>query len=330
MKKTVYFLLTVLCLCNFGSCKEYKPEFQTGVLSLDSLEELSSNLPIAFYRNLQFLNETTGYALANNFIAKTIDGGINWTIIDLPSMPQNAYVSKVQFIDNQTYYAIAGDNTFGCFYKTTDGGKNWSVIDFNTYECPHNLFFLNNNVGFVVGKGLFRKTTDGGNTWTDLKREDTFMYLGVNFKNQQEGIVTLFNGEYLKTDDGGNTWQKMKCNTDMHLYDIYFVENKIYVSAWGSLLDLENGNIISEIGISDYLFIDANKCIVSEIRWEEEGFFGNTEIYITNDGWKTYNQKTMGTGYKAAIAKISYNKIMIITTTLTSLNKIYILKYIIQ
>jgi hypothetical protein len=288
-------------------------------ISLDSLVTISSNLPFSDYRDLMFLDENIGYALSVNFIAKTTSGGNSWITFSLPIDFPAVYPKKIQFVDSQNGYIIAGGRNLGVLLKTTDGGQNWSIIDLNTYKCPMGMFFLNNDTGFIAGSNLFVKTMDGGETWINLKKDNLFKsFFGVNFKNDKEGIVTLSN-EYFKTTDGGITWNNF--NTIDYLSEFtYFVENQILVSrnSSPSLFDLtKNEGIVSAPYDSKFVFLNSKQSIAAGRHYEELGFFPYNDIYVTNDGWKTYSQKTLSsTASRPCIAKMSDNKVMIIYSSL--------------
>ena len=288
-------------------------------ISLDSLELIVSNLPNGGYRDLVLINENTGYALSSNFVAKTTDGGYTWISYPIPIAHPIAPM-KIQFTDSQTGYIIAGENNLGILLKTTDGGQNWNTIDLNTYECPIGMFFLNNDIGFITGKGLFVKTLDGGRTWINLKKEHTFMYLGVNFKNDKEGIVTALNGEYFKTTDGGETWNNYN-TVDYLTHNIYFVEDNVFVSRNGDpcLFDLTNNKGIVSLPINPtFAFFNSKQSIAVGEHWEELGYFSYNNICVTNDGWKTYSRKILSSTISGSlIAKMSDNKVMIIYSSLS-------------
>lgn len=283
-------------------------------LSLDSLKTVDSNIPDAIYTDLIFINEMFGFAITQGFVAKTTDGGITWTQINLPKITP---LKKIQFTDNQTGYIIGGDNTFGILFKTTDGGQNWISKDLNSLECPNGMFFLNNCTGFITGENLLIKTDDGGQTWTSLKTDAFKMYQDVEFKNEKEGFITSNNGIYLKTIDSGNSWDSFKINSANYLYDIYFADSKIYISkSLDSLVDINHNYkvTIKPSCAKKLLFLNSRQSIAIGYHYEH-GFYPYGDIFVTNDDWENYNQKTFSTADAisfSAIAKMSENKIMII------------------
>jgi len=264
--------------------------------------------------NLNFINEMKGLAIEQCFDVKTTDGGITLAQVNLPvSTP----LKKIQFADSQTGYIIGGDNTVGVLFKTTDGGQNWFTYNLNSLECPYGMFFLNNNTGFITGKNLFIKTNDGGQTWTSLKPDTFRMYQDIEFKNDKEGFITSNNGVYLKTTDGGNTWDNLKINSANYLYDIYFGDSKTYVvQSSDSLVDLTLNYAVTlkPHSAKKLLFLSSKQCVGIGSHFEQ-GFYPYGDILITNDGWKSFNQKTYSTIDAIsfnAISKMNENKIMII------------------
>ena len=281
--------------------------------SWDSLVTISSDFPMGNYLDLMFINENTGFALSTKFVAKTTDGGCSWTTYEIPEFTNGG---KIQFINEQTGYVTIGTQNSGTLLKTTNGGEKWEIIDLDTYGSPNGICFLDKNTGFIVGSGLFIKTTDGGKSWTDLKKDDTWWYLGINFKNKTEGIVTSFNGEFFKTMDGGITWDKLKIDA-FHLYDVYFVGNRALASAYHEdLFDLSNNKKVVSLPSSNlkFAFFDSD-CGVATGTLITGSWSHTNDVFFTNDGWKTYTQKTLSAteGNKPICAKMSDKKVMVLT-----------------
>lgn len=312
MRKIPYLIL----LFAFFACRknDISVPDNSPILSLDSLKTLPSNIPNALYSDLTFINATTGFAITQGFVVKTMDGGRTWTSITLPI---STSLKKIQFTDSNTGYIIGGDNTFGVLLKTTDAGQSWAVINLNTLECPYGLFFLNSNTGFITGKNLFIKTTDGGQTWSSLKSTGFRMFQDVNFKNSAEGYVTSNGGVFFKTSNGGNSWDSLRYNAANYLYDIYFTGDKtLAVQSSDSLVDFEHTYAVTKKpnNAKKLVFFTPQRSIAIGFHYEQ-GFYPYGDILITNDGWKTFNQKTFSTTDAVsftAIAKMNDNKVMIL------------------
>lgn len=89
---------------------------------------------------------------------------------------------------------------------TSDGGATWSLVA--TPEFGISLFFLNENVGWMVTeKGLLR-TSEAGRNWQKMKAPKGL--LRVYFQDENRGFgVGLEKGAW-ETRDGGKEWKKIE------------------------------------------------------------------------------------------------------------------------
>jgi hypothetical protein len=313
----IFSMSLIFVLVLFSCSKTEIPEIDTVPnLSLDNLKTISTNIPDDDYSDLTFIDENTGFAVSKSgHIIKTSDAGYNWTQLLVPT---SFRLEKIQFTDNQNGFVIGGNENSGYLLKTTDAGHTWNAINLNTMECPRGMFFLNNSVGFITGKGLFKKTIDGGQTWTSLKDDSSFMYHDVNFKNKNEGIATSLNGKYYKTINGGASWTKIQTAEALSLYEIYYVNSKILIkNSSSNLIDINNNSSVEiPFNANKLLFLNSNKCIAIGQYYNNQGFYPYGAISITNDFWNNSLQKTYSPTTEAyvfrAISKINDKKVMIL------------------
>jgi photosystem II stability/assembly factor-like uncharacterized protein len=264
-------------------------------LTLGSLKELGTNLPLADYNDLTFKDEQNGYAISRNGdIVTTDDGGLSWKSI--PS-PVTFPLQKIQFTDSNTGYIIGGggNGTLSYLLKTIDAGKTWSVIDLNAPlgSRPTGMFFTDSNNGFITGTSLFMKTTDGGKTFADVLTDSpNERFRDVSF-NGANGIATSTKGVYYETTDAGSSWQKKQANTSLDLREIYFVHSKVYIMMGASLLDVKNNTAITLPNWAfKFLFLSPSQSIGIGQHYNQTGFFPYGDIFLTNDLWTTSLQKT--------------------------------------
>jgi hypothetical protein len=310
MKWLIYSVLILV----FAGCKkdsnccsmvDYK-------LSVDSLEELNSDIPDNFYSDLTFTNPVTGYALADKFIAKTTDGGLSWDSILLPM--ENAW-RKIQFTDANHGYIIGGDHNAGYLLKTVDAGQTWELIDLDAEERPRGMHFPDNNTGFITGPRFFKKTTDGGHTWTNVRYQGR-SYYDVNFRNSLVGYATSSTGVYFRTTDGGNTWDSLQFKKQ-HFIQVHYTGNQTLMeTGQDTVFDLNNNFAVMKVpyAAQKLLFIDVDHAIGIGSHYQQ-GFWPYGDIFVTNNGWKTFQQKTYATSFAirfTAIARMRANKAMII------------------
>ena len=132
---------------------------------------------------------------------------------------------------------IAGDS--GYLAWTTDGGRNWTKQDIGTTEIINEIYFRNDDNGYLVaGKKMFI-TRDGGRSWreTQIYRTGEFGknspdFLSIRFADKKRGIVigSVLNRDgkvvdslVMRTEDGGETWQRVLVPSKKELYHLDFV-----------------------------------------------------------------------------------------------------------
>ncbi|SRR5690606_25957035 len=71
------------------------------------------------FRNVEFLNENTGFICGINTILKTTNGGTNW--VSKP-IPFSYALRDISIVDSNIVYC-AGN--YGRILKSTNGGESW-------------------------------------------------------------------------------------------------------------------------------------------------------------------------------------------------------------
>lgn len=148
---------------NMSSTKIFKTNDDWETISLLDLPISNDTITDIF-----FINSDKGYALTNNSLLVTTNGGIQWN--NLFSIPdkKTAYKVGVIFFATENIGYIFKENLF---YKTTDGGKVWNSFKYYTLEKGYlnNIYYFNklcftnkNNFILYSDELCFIKTTDGG------------------------------------------------------------------------------------------------------------------------------------------------------------------------
>lgn len=154
---------------------------------------------------------------------------------------------------------IAGDK--GYFAQTTNGGKTWTKQFIYTEEDINEIYFRNENNGYVVaGKKMFL-TDDAGRSWREIKiydpknfRNATPEFLSVRFADKKRGLIvgSLINKDdevvdslVLRTDDGGETWARIIVPSKLELIHLDFVNSSRgwIVGDKGLILTTQDGGI---------------------------------------------------------------------------------------
>jgi photosystem II stability/assembly factor-like uncharacterized protein len=102
---------------------------------------------------------------------------------------------------------------------TSDGGLHWQTIPLK--EPPVSLFFLNDNLGWLVTtKGLWQ-TVEAGRTWTKLPRVPGQIYR-VYFLDENHGWAIGPKKTALETLDGGKTWKHLAVTVPKNGEDVKY------------------------------------------------------------------------------------------------------------
>jgi len=158
-------------------------------------------LSINFNSNIGWMSDTEG------LIKKSPNRGTSWITSYAMNFGQYNYITSILFKSNSIgwacgYYLI-GSLITGVILKTTSGGTNWENKVLGISSFLQSLSFINENTGWVSGRGIILKTTNGGenwihqnpNTWQDLN--------SINFVSENYGWAVGDNGIILKTQNGG-------------------------------------------------------------------------------------------------------------------------------
>ena len=137
---------------------------------------------------------------------------------------------------------VAGDN--GYLASTVDGGRTWTKYPLNTTENINEIYFRNDDNGYLVaGKQMFI-TRDAGRTWQDIRiyRTGEFgagspEFLSIRFSDKKRGYVIgsvlrhtrnddiVVDSLLMRTEDGGETWQRITVPTKTELFHLDFSGN---------------------------------------------------------------------------------------------------------
>lgn len=137
---------------------------------------------------------------------------------------------------------IAGDDGF--LSSTTDGGKTWTKYPLGTTENISEIYFRNDDNGYLVAGRKMFVTKDKGRTWQDLKiwRDGEFGagrpdFLSIRFSDKNKGyvigsVLRISGGEevvvdslLMRTQDGGETWRRIPLPTKTEVFHLDFSGN---------------------------------------------------------------------------------------------------------
>jgi len=179
------------------------------------------------FKSVQFINENTGWAVGGhegahiNIIVNTTNGGQNWF---------TQYYSTSIGIAHELFFINSNTGWVACFgngkvLKTMNGGQNWVVLNTGVNTNITSCFFLDQNVGWVIGDyGTIFKTINGGNSWITQHCNTTQNLGGLFFLNSTTGHITGQNGVYFKTTNSGLNWVSKVSGSTVPMSAIYFAD----------------------------------------------------------------------------------------------------------
>jgi photosystem II stability/assembly factor-like uncharacterized protein len=155
------------------------------------------------------------YAVRNETLYKTIDGGSNWSTANIglrTSFPAKLVIDPQN--PNTVYTAFRVESSAAYFsselFKSTNGGSSWNSVGL---VLPSITAFAvnpqNPNNLYVGTYGRLLRSTDGGSTWTDLQ---TIGRIGgitdLAFDSRNADIVHAAGCAFYKSTDAGTSWTR--------------------------------------------------------------------------------------------------------------------------
>jgi photosystem II stability/assembly factor-like uncharacterized protein len=134
---------------------------------------------------------------------------------------------------------IAGDG--GYLAWTNDGGNTWVKHSLNTTENINEIYFRNDDNGYLVAGRKMFITRDGGNTWreTGIFNQADFKggtpeFLSIRFADKKRGLVVgsvlnrkgdVVDSLVMRTEDGGETWHRLIVPSKTELFHLDYNGN---------------------------------------------------------------------------------------------------------
>ena len=213
---------------------------------------------------------------------------------------------------------IAGDK--GYLAQTTNGGRSWAKQSIDTTDDINEIYFRNENNGYVVaGKKMFL-TDDAGRSWREIKiydpknfRNASPEFLSVRFADKKRGLIvgSLINKDdevvdslVLRTDDGGETWARIIVPSKLELFHLDFVNSSRgwIVGDKGLILTTQDGGVNWRKQNSG----TANTLFNVDFRDSSEGYAvgGKGTILRTEDGGD--NWETVKTSFPNTFLRVDF------------------------
>jgi photosystem II stability/assembly factor-like uncharacterized protein len=148
---------------------------------------------------LQFVSPAQGWAVGQNVILATLDGGAHWQA----QLSGQLNLTSADFISARDGWAVGTDRLL----VTTDGGARWSSLP---EPCPviRSVHFISPVVGYAVAgnDGIVLATANGGHSWVTQSAPAGAQ--SVCFSDARHGWLGA-SGLLYRTTDGGRSWVKL-------------------------------------------------------------------------------------------------------------------------
>jgi photosystem II stability/assembly factor-like uncharacterized protein len=214
---------------------------------------------------------------------------------------------------------IAGDD--GYLASTVDGGRTWNKYPLNTTENINEIYFRNDDNGYLVAGRKMFVTRDGGRSWqeTRIYRAADFAngvpeFLSIRFSDKKRGYVigsvlrkntdTVIDSLLMRTEDGGETWQRINVPSKAELYHLDFDGNSHgwIVGDNGVILASEDGGTtwrMQRSGVTGELYN-------VDFRNDKEGYAVGAAgtILRTEDGGRTWQKVT--TSFRETLMRVDF------------------------
>ncbi len=264
----------------------------------------------ASLRGLSAVSEQVAWASGSGgIVLRTIDGGITWTDVSVPS------ADSIQFRDIEAFDAttavVMGVASPAKFYRTEDGGITWSEAYSNTHP---DIFFdamdfwdAQNGIAFgdaMEGHLPIITTSDGGKTWQDIdytqlpkspKGEGGFAASGTCLTTFGNSTVWIGLGSpasrVFKSEDKGQTWTVVET-------------------------PMKRPNATPSAGIFSLAFTSPTYGIAVGGNYEDDKN-KSLNAAITTDGGKTWKVLTQNqpNGYRSVVANVPNTEWWIVAGT---------------
>jgi photosystem II stability/assembly factor-like uncharacterized protein len=197
-----------------------------------------------------FLDSTLGWVVGGEWggvgvggkIFKTVDGGNNWTELDIPTSKR---LEGIAFADSLHGWAVGTD---GVILHTSDGGDSWTLYEVDTLLDPQmrDVAAPDTLHAWAVGvRGTIYHTGDGGETWNAQDSPTDVTLSAVTFVNSTTGWAVGADGIIVQTTNGDATWNTQPSGINITLNGATFLDalNVFVVGSEGLILTTTTGGL---------------------------------------------------------------------------------------
>jgi len=159
--------------------------------------------------SVHFEHNLTGWAVFNNTVLKTTNGGSTW---QASSACSACTMTGIYFVGSDSGWAVGASDSGSAIWRTSDGGDTWIRNDPHIGSFMSGVFFANTKVGWAFGQsgfynGKILKTTNGGVIWMEQNVSSNGYLLSGYFVDSLDGWAVGYHSLF-RTTNGGEIWEE--------------------------------------------------------------------------------------------------------------------------
>ena len=308
-------ILIIFCLSNSGGLHSQWERLQN--LPADTFITVLGPITSLEYRDIYFLNQDTGFVAggfwlrhaSDGAVYQTTDGGFSWSTIYQPGNGCCPMVCGFKDISNGYVHSMhAGRGSYEILEMISNYRGSWVKVGDLDIEAIHEIFFMDEAVGYIVGYTQVLKTMDGGENWKVLWNMDSIR----NITSCNEDFRLIFINDRLSwvigegdcfakhtSEDG---WQNIKDDprSRFPMGDLYFVDNDYgwYMGGYCGEGEFISILLRTEDGGQNWIDITSDQYIIRKMHFINRSFgwaIGtNTSdqgvVLETSDGGDTWRE----------------------------------------
>jgi photosystem II stability/assembly factor-like uncharacterized protein len=214
-----------------------------------------NNVNMSMVTAVRLADFNTGWVGGNGWIAKTISGGKNWSVI----FQGKGTVQQLFALNHLDVWATLNQGgNHSRLLKSSDGGKHWILVG----TTPNNAFLHFTSKTTALSGNYFSQ--DGGKTWNLLTTPKNIVG-DAYFHDLKNGwAVTQTNLGFIvkRTTDGGKSWDNIMTKSYPSGLENAIIRSSGTNDAW---VELIGGTGMTQTSYSVFHIIDGGKLLQTVI-----------------------------------------------------------------
>ena len=228
---------------------------------------------------------------SNGMVARSVDGGNNFTWIQVPQFEKKEFRDIEAFDSNHAFIMCIAEPAY--ILKTLDGGNNWETVfvDSTKGMFLDAMHFKDDKNGVVIGDPIKNKpfiavTNDGGNNW-----QQKLDFAPQNMKD----------GEAFFASSGSNIFLKKK----NHYFVSGGVASNFYINEKKFEIPIIQG--VQSTGANS-IFVHKNKAIIVGGDFTKDSITTQNCVLVNLRKMQISVPQTSPSGYRSCVVFINKNK----------------------